>query len=368
MTSSTRRPASTPSASRPPSTARNVPESVYRTLIAEANTALPTLHRAFRLRARLLGIPDLAYHDIYPPLVPSTSKCAFPDREGREASSSTRPCAARAGVRRRRGEGLLRALDRRLPAAGQALGRVLPRARCTTSTRTCCSTTATTTRASPRWPTSGVTRCTRTWPTRRSRTPRPTTRLFVAEVASTFNEALLLDRMLERREDRRRAPVPARQLPRGCPRHVLPPDDVRRVRARHPRGRGARRGAHRRAALEDLRRPPAALPRSRRRGASASTTRTPSSGPTSPTSTTTSTSTSTPPRWPPQRSSPSEVLDGKPGARERYLGLLKAGGSRYPYELLKEAGVDLATPTPYRALAAQMNSVMDEIEKIVATK
>ena len=49
--------------------ANNVPEAVYRTLIAEANRALPTLHRAFKLRGRLLGIDDLAYHDIYPPLV-----------------------------------------------------------------------------------------------------------------------------------------------------------------------------------------------------------------------------------------------------------------------------------------------------------
>jgi oligoendopeptidase F len=63
-----------------------------------------------------------------------------------------------------------------------------------------------------------------------------------------------------------------------------------------------------------------------------------------------------------------EVLDGKPGARERYLGLLKSGGSRYPYELLKEAGVDLASPAPYKALEAQMNWAMDEIEKIVARR
>jgi oligoendopeptidase F len=63
-----------------------------------------------------------------------------------------------------------------------------------------------------------------------------------------------------------------------------------------------------------------------------------------------------------------EVMDGKPGANERYLGLLKAGGSRYPYELLKEAGVDLATPAPYKALEAQMNWAMDEIDKIVARR
>ena len=63
-----------------------------------------------------------------------------------------------------------------------------------------------------------------------------------------------------------------------------------------------------------------------------------------------------------------EVLDGQPGARDRYLGLLRAGGSQYPYDLLKRAGVDLASPAPYRALEAQMNWAMDEIEKIAKGK
>ncbi len=47
----------------------NLPESVYRTLVEEVNSALPTLHRYFRLRARLLGIEQMHYYDIYPPLV-----------------------------------------------------------------------------------------------------------------------------------------------------------------------------------------------------------------------------------------------------------------------------------------------------------
>jgi oligoendopeptidase F len=46
-----------------------IPESVYRTLVAETNRALPTLHRYFRLRQRLLRLPDLAYHDVYPDIV-----------------------------------------------------------------------------------------------------------------------------------------------------------------------------------------------------------------------------------------------------------------------------------------------------------
>ena len=45
--------------------------------------------------------------------------------------------------------------------------------------------------------------------------------------------------------------------------------------------------------------------------------------------------------------------------------LLKAGGSDYPHALLTRAGVDLATPAPYRALIARMNAIMDQIESIL---
>ncbi len=47
----------------------NLPPEVYRTLVAEVNKALPTLHRYFKLRARMLGVEQLHYYDIYPPLV-----------------------------------------------------------------------------------------------------------------------------------------------------------------------------------------------------------------------------------------------------------------------------------------------------------
>jgi len=47
----------------------NLPPAVYRTLVAEVNKALPTLHRYFKLRARMLGVEQLHYYDIYPPLV-----------------------------------------------------------------------------------------------------------------------------------------------------------------------------------------------------------------------------------------------------------------------------------------------------------
>ena len=47
----------------------NLPDEVYRTLVEEVNAALPTLHRYFKLRARMLGVDEMRYYDIYPPLV-----------------------------------------------------------------------------------------------------------------------------------------------------------------------------------------------------------------------------------------------------------------------------------------------------------
>ena len=47
----------------------NVPRAVYDTLIASTNEHLPTLHRYFRLRARMLGLTEMRYYDIYPPLI-----------------------------------------------------------------------------------------------------------------------------------------------------------------------------------------------------------------------------------------------------------------------------------------------------------
>ena len=62
------------------------------------------------------------------------------------------------------------------------------------------------------------------------------------------------------------------------------------------------------------------------------------------------------------------VLDGEPGAVEAYLGLLRAGSSGFSYELLKDAGVDLATAAPYEAIVARMNAIMDEMEGLLAKR
>ena len=46
------------------------------------------------------------------------------------------------------------------------------------------------------------------------------------------------------------------------------------------------------------------------------------------------------------------------------LGFLKAGSSKYPIEILKEAGVDMATPAPIEATVAKFSQLLDEMEKL----
>ena len=63
-----------------------------------------------------------------------------------------------------------------------------------------------------------------------------------------------------------------------------------------------------------------------------------------------------------------EVLRGEPGAAQRYLDFISAGGSDYPIETLKRAGVDLTTAEPFARTMAVMNRTMDEIETILARR
>jgi oligoendopeptidase F len=53
------------------------------------------------------------------------------------------------------------------------------------------------------------------------------------------------------------------------------------------------------------------------------------------------------------------------GGVERYIDLLKAGGSDYPLSILKKAGVDMMTPEPARAAFKNVDNLITEMEKIV---
>lgn len=56
------------------------------------------------------------------------------------------------------------------------------------------------------------------------------------------------------------------------------------------------------------------------------------------------------------------VLDGVEGARERYLAFLAAGSSKDSLDLLRDAGVDLTRPEPYEAAFATMEQDLATLE------
>ena len=63
-----------------------------------------------------------------------------------------------------------------------------------------------------------------------------------------------------------------------------------------------------------------------------------------------------------------KVIGGDPGATKRYLAFLSAGGSKYPIDLLKDAGVDMTTDEPLNLTIKAMNRVMDEMDAILARR
>ena len=57
-----------------------------------------------------------------------------------------------------------------------------------------------------------------------------------------------------------------------------------------------------------------------------------------------------------------DVKNNVPGAFDKYINLLKSGGSDYPVELLKKAGVDLTTKEPFLAVVKRLDELVNELE------
>ncbi len=55
---------------------------------------------------------------------------------------------------------------------------------------------------------------------------------------------------------------------------------------------------------------------------------------------------------------------GDSGAAERYLDFLSAGGSEYPLDVLRKAGVDLTAPEPVEETFAVLASLVDRLEAL----
>ena len=55
-------------------------------------------------------------------------------------------------------------------------------------------------------------------------------------------------------------------------------------------------------------------------------------------------------------------------AFERYKGLLKSGGSKFPTQQAKEAGVDFEDPETFLAVTNRMKELVDELEQVLNEK
>lgn len=339
----------------------NVPEAVYRTLVEVTNANLDTLHRYLKLRARLLGIDHLAYYDLYPSLV--TTDLTFPIDTGKTVVlDSLAPLgkdyvdAVRTGFENRWMDVFPREGKRSGAYSSGSVYGVHPYVLMNYTGNY-----------------DAVTTLAHEWGhtmhsyLANSAQPLPTADydIFVAEVASTFNEALLLDHMLKQtKNDNERLFYlgSALETLRGTFFRQTMFAEFELIIHEAAEKREALTGARfSEIYLELVRRYMghkdgitavddaygiewAFIPHfyynfyvykyATSIAASALFAK--------------------------------QVLAGETGAADRYLSILKAGGSRYSYELLKDAGVDLATPSPYEALIQEMNAIMDEIEQITA--
>jgi oligoendopeptidase F len=60
-----------------------------------------------------------------------------------------------------------------------------------------------------------------------------------------------------------------------------------------------------------------------------------------------------------------KVLNGGKQDRDRYLNFLGSGGSKFPLELLRDAGVDMERPEPVATAMKRFATLVDELEELV---
>ena len=208
----------------------DIPEGVYRTLIAETNANLPTLHRYFKLRGRMLGISDLRYWDIYPPIVKLDK--VFPLPAGKrlvlEAVQPLGPDYVSLFAAN---------LDGRftdyLPKPGKTSGAYENGAAYDVHPFVLMNYNddyESVSTIAHEWG-----HGTHSVLANRAQ-PYPTAQysIFVAEIASTLNETLLLDHMLKVADTDAEKLYYLGSALENLRAHLLPPGDVRRVRAGHP--------------------------------------------------------------------------------------------------------------------------------------
>jgi oligoendopeptidase F len=59
------------------------------------------------------------------------------------------------------------------------------------------------------------------------------------------------------------------------------------------------------------------------------------------------------------------LLSGEPGSADAYLNFLRSGGSKFPLETLKAAGVDMSTPAPVESTLRLFEQRLEELESLL---
>jgi oligoendopeptidase F len=59
------------------------------------------------------------------------------------------------------------------------------------------------------------------------------------------------------------------------------------------------------------------------------------------------------------------ILDDAPNAVEDYLGFLRSGSSKFPLDVLKQAGVDLTSPKPVEETFKILAGMVDKLENLL---
>jgi oligoendopeptidase F len=342
----------------------NIPTAVYKQLLADVHRSLPTLHRYLGLRKRMLGLQELRYQDLYVPLVASVDMRFQPD----EARTITLDALAPLG--KEYTEALRKGFDSRwtdyLPSTGKRSGAystgvygVHPYQLLNFNGRYEDLTTLA--------HESGHSM--HTYLSHQAQ-PYPTADypIFVAEVASTFNENLLIHYMLDRAKDdqtrlfllgtlldglrttlfrqtqfadfelafheqaERGEPLTGENLSKrylemtreyyGHAKNVCKVDDVLAVEWAYIPHFYYNFYVYQYA-----------------------------------TSMVASTSLA--------RAVREEMKTGKTTHRDAYLKMLSSGSSKYAIDLLKDAGVDMTTSAPFDAAIAEMNDTIDEMDRIL---
>ena len=338
----------------------NIPVAVYRILIAAAHRHLPSLHRYFTLRARMLGVDDLAYYDIYPPLVASDRRFGL-DESKTLALRSAEPLGS--GYVAQLEEGFAGDWMHVYPQAGKAPGAYMYGAVYDLHPYLLLNFNGTY---------SDVSTFAHEWghavhtmlSTRNNPYETSAYATFTAEIASTTNEVLLQEYMLAQDisdQDRLFYLGTALEAVRGTFfRQVMFAEFELKIHELIEAGE-ALSGEKMSELYEQLVRQYhgsddgvlaydsayaiewAFIPHFYRNFYVFQYATSIAGG----------------------TMFAQRLLGGDAKARDDYLAVLSAGGSRYAYELLQEYGIDLATDAPYDALIARMDRVMDEIERIL---